>query len=182
MAPPWLETKTVLFSVPGVSSFPLGGVQPARLVALVALKLTLVGKVHNVGYGLFLLEAADQMFIPRFDARNVMINGKEGLIVLVDGEKEQLERFVRFAKTEKPEEATLEEVKVEDYDEEVRNIERVRASFNTTQLSKIVQIGLRMIGRQDVTIEKQDNMLGKMDLMLEKQGETLTEIKGLRGC
>ncbi|RLG69636.1 MAG: acylphosphatase, partial [Methanobacteriota archaeon] len=157
--------------------------------------------VHNVGYRLFLLEAADQMLIPRFDARNVRVDGKEGLIVLIDGEKEQIEKFVGFVKAEKPEKAVVEKIEVEEYDGEIRNIENFRASFNTSQLSKIVQIGLKMVEKQDVTIEKQDSMLGKMDLMLGKQDlmlekqdsmlgkmdlmlgkqdETLGEIRGLR--
>ncbi|MDW7990293.1 MAG: acylphosphatase, partial [Archaeoglobaceae archaeon] len=56
-----------------------------------ALKITIKGKVHGVGYRIFLLEEADSLFIPCFDAKNVKIDGKEALIVLVDGEKEQLD-------------------------------------------------------------------------------------------
>jgi len=35
-----------------------------------AVKITILGKVH-VGYRLFLLEEADRLFIPCFDARNL---------------------------------------------------------------------------------------------------------------
>ncbi|MEM0504104.1 MAG: acylphosphatase, partial [Archaeoglobaceae archaeon] len=59
-----------------------------------AYRITIKGKVHEVGYRLFLLEEADSLFIPCFDARNVKINGKEAIIVLVDGDKEQLEQFI----------------------------------------------------------------------------------------
>ncbi|MEM4546926.1 MAG: acylphosphatase, partial [Nitrososphaerota archaeon] len=38
-----------------------------------AYKITIKGKVHEVGYRLFLLEEADSLFIPFFDARNVKI-------------------------------------------------------------------------------------------------------------
>jgi acylphosphatase/uncharacterized protein YoxC len=152
-----------------------------------ALKITIVGKVHDVGYRLFLLEEADSLFISHFDARNVKINGKEALIVLVDGEKEQIEEFVKIVRSEKPENAVIEEIRVEEYAGRVRDIERFRNSFNTAQLSKIVQIGLRMIekqdaalGKMDLMLEKQDVMIEKQDKMLEKQDETIREIRETR--
>jgi len=37
------------------------------------------------------------------------MNRKEALIVLVDGEKEQIESFVRFVRENKPERAVVEE-------------------------------------------------------------------------
>ncbi|MEM2325662.1 MAG: acylphosphatase, partial [Archaeoglobaceae archaeon] len=159
-----------------------------------AYKITIKGKVHEVGYRLFLLEEADSLFIPCFDARNVKINGKEALIVLVDGEKEQLEQFIEFLKRNKPENALVEEISVEEFKGRVRDIEKFRASFNTSQLSKIVQVGIKMLEKQDLMLtkmdtmlekqdlmlQKQDTMLGKMDLMLQKQDETIKEIKETR--
>ena len=149
-----------------------------------AVKITITGKVHNVGYRLFLLEEADSLFIPRFDAKNVRIDGKEALIVLVDGEEEQIREFLEFVRTEKPENAVVEDIRIEDYPGRVRDIDRFRNSFNTAQLSKIVQVGLQMLGKQDSMLDKQDRMLekqgqmlGKMDLMLEKQDETIKVIK-----
>ncbi|MEM1672066.1 MAG: acylphosphatase [Archaeoglobaceae archaeon] len=145
-----------------------------------AIRITIKGKVHEVGYRLFLLEEADSLFIPCFDARNVKINGKEAIIVLVDGDKEQLEQFIEFVKSNKPENALVEEISVEEFKGKVRDIEKFRASFNTSQLSKIVQVGVKMLGKMDLMLEKQDTMLGKMDLMLQKQDETIKEIKETR--
>ncbi len=148
------------------------------------IKITITGKVHDVGYRLFLLEEADYLFIPYFDVRNVKINGKEALVVLVDGDEEQLKEFVEFVKTNKPEKAVVEEVRIEEYGGRVRDIERFRASVNTAQLSKIVQVGLKMLEKQDsmlekqdLMLEKQDSMLEKQDLMLEKQEETARAIR-----
>ncbi len=138
-----------------------------------ALKITIIGKVHNVGYRLLLLELADSLLIDRFDARNVRIDGKETILVLVDGDEEQLREFVELVKEEKPENAVVEEIKVEEYTGRIRDIERFRASFNTSQLSKIVQVGLQMLQKQDLMLEKQDLMLDKMDTMLEKQDKML---------
>ncbi len=145
-----------------------------------AIKITITGKVHNVGYRLFLLEEADFLFISRFDARNIKVDGKEILLVLVDGDEEQIREFVEFVKSNKPENAVVEEIKIESYDGRVRDIERFRASFNTAQLSKIAQVGLEMLDKQDKMLEKQDLMLGKMDVMLEKQDETIKEVKATR--
>ena len=117
-----------------------------------ALKITITGKVRGVGYRAFLLEEADSLLIPNFEARNVKINGKEALIVLIDGEKEQIESFVRFVKENRPEKAVVEEIRVEEYHGIVRDIEKFRASFNSTQLSKIIQVGLEMLRKQDETI------------------------------
>ena len=131
-----------------------------------AIRITIKGKVHEVGYRLFLLEEADSLFIPFFDTRNVKINGKEALIVLVDGEKKQLEQFIEFVKSNKPENALVEEISVEEFKGRVRDIEKFRASFDTSQLSKIVQVGVKMLEKQD--------------LMLQKQDETIKEIKETR--
>jgi len=141
-----------------------------------AIKITITGKVHDVGYRAFLLEEADSLLIPCFEARNVKIDGKEALIVLADGEKEQLESFIRFVKENWPQNAVVESIKVEEYYGRVRDIEKYRASFNTTQLSKIIQVGLVMVGRQDLMLQKQDETLSKIDLMLQKQDGMLSKM------
>ncbi len=138
------------------------------------IKITIIGKVHDVGYHLFLLEEADYLFIPYFDARNVKINGKEALVVLVDGDEEQLNEFVEFVKTNKPEKAVVEEIRIEEYRGRVRDIERFRASFNTAQLSKIVQIGLKMLEKQDLMLQKQDETI---IVIREESEKTRKEIK-----
>ncbi len=69
-----------------------------------------------------------------------------------------------------PEAAVVEEMRFEDYDGPVKDIERFRAHFNTLQLGKMIEVGLSMI-------QKQDLMLGKQDEMLQLQGEILKEVK-----
>jgi len=101
-----------------------------------------------------MLEEADSLFIPRFDAKNVKIDGKEALIVLVDGEEDQIREFLEFVRTEKPENAVVEEIRVEEHSGRVRDIDRFRNSFNTAQLLKIVQVGLQMLGKQDLMLGK----------------------------
>ncbi|MCC6027998.1 MAG: acylphosphatase [Archaeoglobus sp.] len=145
-----------------------------------ALKITITGKVRGVGYRAFLLEEADSLLIPKFEARNVKINGKEALIVLIDGEKEQIESFVRFLKENRPENAVVEGIRVEEYHGTVRDIERFRASFTSTHLSKIIQVGLVMVEKQDETISIVRDVSSKMDLMLKKQDETIAAVKEVK--
>ena len=68
-----------------------------------ALKITIIGNVHNVGYRPFLLDLADSLFIHKFDARNVRLGNKQAVIVLVEGDENQLKEFVNVVKSEKPE-------------------------------------------------------------------------------
>jgi len=141
------------------------------------MKLTITGKVHNVGYRLLLLELADSLLIDKFDARNVRINGKEAVVVLVDGDEEQLKEFVEFVKEEKPENAIVEEIKVEEYVGHIRTIENYRQSLMLNQLNKIVQVGLQMLQKQDLMLDRMDTMLDKQDKMLQKQDETIKVIR-----
>ncbi len=136
-------------------------------------KVTIIGKVHDVGYRPFLIELADSLFIERFDARNVHVGGKQAVVVLLEGDKSQVEEFIRMVKSEKPEEAVVEEVRVEDYDGPVRSIDSYRNSLMVQQLNKMVKIGIQMLKKQDEMLKRQDEMLRKQDEMLKRQDEML---------
>ncbi len=136
------------------------------------LKITIFGKVHDVGYRLFLLNQADSLLINRFDARNVIIDGRQALIVLIEGDEEKIGEFVEFVKSEKPEKAVVEEVKVEEYGGAIRTIDGYRNSLMLEQLSKIVQVGLNMLEKQDKMLEKQDETIRKIDGVARKIDES----------
>ena len=67
-------------------------------------RITITGKVHDVGYRPFLLDLADSLLIERFDARNVMLKGKQAVVVLVEGDKDRINQFIELVKTERPRE------------------------------------------------------------------------------
>ncbi|MBO3842462.1 MAG: acylphosphatase [Candidatus Brockarchaeota archaeon] len=154
-------------------------------------------RVQDVGYRLFLLDAAEDLGLKGFQARNI----KDYVEFIVEGDDGRVIEFVKFAKSNYPEFAKVDEVREEDYDGEVMSMDRFYHRFSVDQLVKIVNVGIGMIGRQDTMIEKQDLMLkkqdtmiekqdlmlGRMDLMLEKQDEmlrkqdeTIMEIRALR--
>ncbi|NQE53622.1 hypothetical protein C5S29_08510 [ANME-1 cluster archaeon GoMg3.2] len=135
-----------------------------------AKEIAIKGKVHDVGYRLFLLSEAESVFIEKFDARNVLVEGEQHLIVRVEGVEERIKRFIAFAESNYAPGASVESVEVKDYGEEVRSIDSFRQSLMVFQLSKMAQAGVGML-------RKQDTMLGKMDAMLEKQDETTSVIK-----
>ena len=138
-----------------------------------AKKITITGKVHDVGYRLFLLTEAESLLIDYFDARNALVNGEQQLIVLVQGPKDKINSFVDFIRSNYPPEASVHNVVVEEYTEEVRSIDSFRQSFMVSQLAKMVQIGLVMLNKQDQMLDKQDQMLKKQDQMLDKQDQML---------
>ena len=138
-----------------------------------AKKITIKGKVHDVGYRLFLLTEAESLLIDYFDARNVIVNGEQQLIVLVRGPGDKISTFVDFIHSNYPPEASVHDISVEEYTEEVRSIDSFRQSFMVAQLAKIAQAGLMMLKKQDQMLDKQDQMLSKQDQMLSKQDEML---------
>ena len=92
-------------------------------------KITIIGNVHDVGYRPFLLDLADSMLIERFDARNVVVEGKRAVVVLVEGGEDQVDQFVELVKTEKPEKAVVEEIRIEEFKGFVRSIDSYRQSL-----------------------------------------------------
>jgi acylphosphatase len=137
---------------------------------MTAKELRITGKVHDVGYRLFLRDEAEGLSLERFVARNIVMEGKECVLVRVDGPDELVSRFVAFAESQYPPTAVVDSVEVRTYTDSVMSIDSFRQSFMVTQLAKIAQTGVSMVGKQDA-------MLGKQDAMLEKQDETIAVIK-----
>ena len=136
-------------------------------------KITIAGKVHDVGYRLHLLNHADSLLINHFDARNVTVDGREALIVLVEGSEEQIREFVDFVKSNKPDKAIVEDIRIEEFTGTIRTIDSYRNSLMLEQLNKIVQVGLNMLEKQDSMLEKQDKTIEKIDETKSHLGEKI---------
>ena len=144
-----------------------------------AKKITIKGKVHDVGYRLFLLTEAESLLIDYFDARNVIVNGEQQLIVLVRGPGDKISTFVDFIHSNYPPEASVHDISVEEYTEEVRSIDSFRQSFMVAQLAKIAQAGLMMLKKQDQMLDKQDQMLGKQDMLINVVREESEKVRNV---
>jgi len=142
-----------------------------------AKKITITGKVHDVGYRLFLLTEAESLLIDYFDARNALVNGEQQLIVLVQGPKDKINSFVDFIRSNYPPEASVHNIVVEEYTEEVRSIDSFRQSFMVSQhlLAKMVQIGLVMLNKQDQMLDKQDMTMNVLREESEKVRNVIKE-------
>ena len=140
-------------------------------------KIRIIGsKVHDIGYRYFLMENALAFGIEKFRAVNVE-DEKQVVEVYVEGDDEAVNEFCKFAKSNFPSDAVVDEVKVEDYIGYVPKIEAFALVFNIGQSRKFIEYGKQVLGKQDKMLEKQDMMLGKMDLMLEKQDETIKAVR-----
>jgi acylphosphatase len=117
-----------------------------------AKEITIKGRVHDVGYRLFLLSEAESVFIEKFDARNVLVEGEQHLIVRVEGVEERIKRFIMFAESNYAPGASVESVEVKDYEGEVRSIDSFRQSLMVFQVTKMAQAGVGMLRKQDETI------------------------------
>jgi len=136
-------------------------------------RISITGKVHDVGYRAFLLGVAESLNIRRFFAENLVFNGKQVVEVLIDGKNDLIETFVKILHAKKPENAEVERIEVEDYDGEVMSVVSYYRYLTAMQLSKIATYGGKMLEKQDLTLEKQDKMLEKQDMMLDKQDKML---------
>jgi acylphosphatase len=151
---------------------------------MTAKELRITGQVHEVGYRLFLLNGAEDLLLERFVARNIVTAGKECVLVHVDGPPELVSRFVAFAESQYPSKAVVDSVEVRAYSGTVMSIDSFRQSYMVTQLTKLAQAGVSMLGKQDAMLGKQDAMLGKQDetiAVLKEEGEKTREVVQAEG-
>ena len=141
-----------------------------------AKEIEIKGKVHDVGYRFLLLSEAEELLIGKFDARNVLVDGEQHLIVRIEGAEERIKRFVEFAESNYPSGASVEAVEVKDYGEEVRSIDSFRQSFMVFQLTKMAQLGVGMLGKQDETIKVIKEESAKTREVAMAEGEKTREV------
>jgi len=126
-----------------------------------AKEIAIKGTVHDVGYRLFLLSEAESLFIEKFDARNVLVEGEQHLIVRVEGVEGRIKRFVSFAKSSYAPEASVESVEVKDYEGEVMSIDSFRQSFMVSLLAKIIDTWEGMLKKWDDWIAEKNYLKGR---------------------
>jgi acylphosphatase len=79
-------------------------------------------KVHDVGYRIFLMEAALDCGVMRISAYWWEENSSQVVICLVEGDEARIAAFQKFIKSHKPEHAEVSAITWEDYDGEVMRI------------------------------------------------------------
>ena len=124
----------------------------AKDLRTTAKELRITGQVHEVGYRLFLLNKAEELLLERFSARNIVTEGKDCVLVHVDGPEELVGHFTAFAESQYPPEAVVDSVEVRAYSGTVMSLDSFRQSFMVMQLTKLAQAGVSMLVKQDETI------------------------------
>ena len=148
---------------------------------MVAKELRITGRVHEVGYRLFLLNKAEELLLERFTARNIVTEGKECVLVHVDGPEELVSRFVAFADSQYPPEAVVDSVEVRAYSGPVMSLDSFRQSFMVTQLTKLAQAGVSMLVKQDETIAVIKGEGEKTREVVRDESEKTRELIGSEG-
>lgn len=133
--------------------------------------------VHDVGYRAFLLEAAEDLGLAGFQARNITEEGMQAVTALLEAEQDQLAEFERIARAQKPEKAIVSDVSFSDYAGPVEAIEAFAGKFQARQLRKGISSIIRMESKQDQMIDLQRKMLDKQDQMLSLQSQTIDELR-----
>jgi acylphosphatase len=124
-------------------------------------------RVHDVGYRPFLLGIAESMEIERFFAKNIRMDEKQAVHVLVDSSEEKVKAFIDIVSSEYPEISEVENVEVEDLIGNVMKIESYYRYLTAMQLSKIATYGGKMLDKQDESLKMQSSMLDKQDESLK---------------
>ena len=79
-------------------------------------------KVHDVGYRVFLMEAALDCEVVRISAYWRKEDSSQAVICLVEADEARIAAFQKFIKSHKPEHAEVSDIVWEDYDGEVMHI------------------------------------------------------------
>jgi acylphosphatase len=131
-------------------------------------RVIIKGKVHGVGYRLFLYAIAESIELERFYVDNIYLD-KEAIEILIDDEGSKVEDFINIINQKKPERAIVESIEIYDYKDNIMKRDAFYRYLTAMQLFKIANYGSSMLEKQDKMLEKQDLMLEKQDKMLEKQ-------------
>jgi hypothetical protein len=133
-------------------------------------------KVIDIGYRSYLLLNAMYRDIQKIFAFNAREEGKEKVIIRLQGEDGIITQYIDFIQSNFPEHAEVEEVIERSFEGHVMDADKFLQLLQFEQINKaipaIISIDKKqdiMIGKQDIMIGKQDIMIGKQDIMIGKQ-------------
>ena len=131
------------------------------------LKIKIIGpKVHDVGYRVFLLKHAMNLALPGLSTYNWEEDGRQEVIVLVEGDEVRTTSFRKMIEKNKPELAEVSNVTFEDFDGDVGRTSEIAMFCSFVQLDKAIPLLLDM--RDDLKAVRKTTDL------------TLDEIKAVR--
>ena len=129
-------------------------------------------KVHDVGYRAFLLDSAEDACLSGFQARNMIENGIQTVVGLLEGDDMAVAEFRRLVQEQKPETASISSFAFEDYAGSVEDIQVFSGKFQARQLRKGISAIIRIEKTQNNMLDLQYKMLEKLDTTNEKLDTT----------
>jgi acylphosphatase len=96
-------------------------------------------KVHDVGYRIFLMEAALDCRVMRISAYWREDNSSQTVICLVEGDEVGIAEFKKFIESHKPVQAEVSDITWKDYDDEVMRISEFAQICTCRILQKLFQ-------------------------------------------
>jgi hydrogenase maturation factor HypF (carbamoyltransferase family) len=141
------------------------------------LKIKITGsKVHEVGYRPYLTELAMRLALRGFEVYNDDEEGQQVVIALVEGDEQRIAKFYNSVMKERPQLATVDNVKSEDFVDDITPLWQF-ASINTaSQMNKAIPLLLAVKDNTDATLEEIKSMRKNTDTI----PQVLEEIKGMR--
>ena len=152
------------------------------------LKVKITGpKVHGVGYRPYLTELAMRLALRGFEVYNDDDDGQQVVIALVEGDEQRIAKFYNSAMKERPQLATVDNVKSEDFADDISPLWQF-ASINTaSQMNKAIPLLLAVKDNTEATLEEIKAVRKTTDATLEEikavrktTDATLEEIKAVR--
>ncbi len=143
---------------------------------------------------MFLANRAIDIDLPGFSAQNRIENGRQVLLAFFEGDESQVVEFRRFIEAEKPPEAEVSSITIQDYQGQVGDTLLFHQKMSSQHLGKGIDAILRMEKKQDMMLGKQDATIGilkevKEDTaninnlqvqMLDKQDVTIGVLKEVK--
>ncbi|HNX10210.1 MAG TPA: acylphosphatase, partial [Methanothrix sp.] len=114
------------------------------------LKLKISGsKVHDVGYRAFLLEAAEDLGLTGFYARNMTEDSLPVVIACLEGDEAPLAEFQCIVRSQRPDRADVSDIVFSEHSGLVEDIGVFSSRFQARQLRKGISSIIRMEEKQD---------------------------------
>jgi acylphosphatase len=137
-------------------------------------------KVNGVGYRPFLLLKALEWGIQKIHAFNSLAEGKEIVVVRVQGEDEIVTKYVDFIKSKYPDHAEVEEIVEKEFNGPVDDAFKFAQILQFEQIAKAVPVIISIDKKQDIMIEKQDTTIEILGSVKEDTSAMRKDISDLR--
>ena len=130
-------------------------------------------KVIDIGYRSYLLLNAMYRDIQKIFAFNAREEGKEKVIIRLQGEDGIITQYIDFIQSNFPEHAEVEEVIERSFEGHVMDADKFLQLLQFEQINKAIPAIISIDKKQDI-------MIGKQDIMIGKQDSTIIILKGVK--